>query len=461
MPLIRILVVDDEPDMLRACSNIINSINIEGTKIQVDIESSSKDAAVGASASSCDIVILDLKMEEMDGVEVMRRIKKEAPDMVVILMTGFPTLETAYEGTKMGAYDYITKPFTAEQLSIAVIRAIEYIRLREENRMLRQRVFNSYSEQIIAESKTMKDTLGLARRIAAADGNVLITGETGTGKSIMAKFIHEASQRSKRSFVQVDCGALSETLMESELFGHEKGAFTGATANRKGLIEYANDGTIFLDEICNLSFSTQSKLLGVLQERAVRPIGRNESIPVNVRVIAATNKHVEQEVKAGRFREDLYYRLKVLHLQVPPLREHSEDISFLVARFIEQFDKRNGKKIAGLTGRAEEVLKRYLWPGNIRQLMNVCEYACSITQNDYIDIGEIGAEILSSSINALPEPPESSFVTAREKALSDFESHYFRQLLESTGGNVTQAAKQSGLGRNTLYRYLKKYDIRS
>ena len=376
----RILVVDDEKIMQDSCHRVLSKEKYEVTAV------SSGEAGVKlAKESSFDLILLDLKMPGMDGLEALTFFKEQDPEVMVIMITGYPDVETAVKAMRLGVYDYISKPFTPPELRLVVERALEKRSLSLENEYFRQQLgVRNHSDQIIGQSKPMQKIYAMIRKIAPTDSTVLVIGESGTGKELIAKAIHAHSLRKDKEFVAVDCGALVETLLESELFGHVKGSFTGATQTKHGSLELANGGTFFFDEVANLSLNMQSKLLRVIQEREIKPVGSERKIPIDVRIIAATNQDLRTAIKEKTFREDLYYRLSVFPIHLPPLRERNEDIPQLVEHFVKKHNKRR-KKLAVTI--AEETMGRlmgYSWPGNIRELENTIERALILTDDGMI-----------------------------------------------------------------------------
>jgi len=367
----RILVVEDNPAVLEAYA-----ATLEGGRYEVVQAPSGKLAQEILRTSSLDVVITDLRMPEIGGLDVLRIAKSTDPEIIVILVTGFPTVETAVEAMKVGASDYLMKPFAIKQLLTVVEGALEKRRTKEAHAFLRSQLGRSFIlSGIVGRSQAMLKVCDDIRRAAAVDANVLILGESGAGKEVVAQAIHENSRRKGRPFVAINCGAIPRDLMEAELFGHERGAFTGAQFSKEGLLEVADGGTLFLDEVCELYFPLQAKLLRALEEGAVRRLGGREPTPVNVRFMASTNRDIEEELRKERFRQDLFFRLRVIEIDVPPLRERREDIPLLAAHFLESYGARYGREIDGMTREAVELLTGYEWPGNVRELKNVIERA--------------------------------------------------------------------------------------
>jgi DNA-binding NtrC family response regulator len=408
-----------------------------------------------------DLILLDIKLPGIDGIEVLENIRNKYEDLIVIIMTAHGDVETAVKAMKLGAYDYINKPFNLEEIVLVVNRALENIRLRKEVNKLRRIHQEAYGiNDIIGESEPMKRVFEIANKIAKSDTTtVLLTGESGTGKNLFAKFLHYNSSRANSPFVQVDCTSLPETLIESELFGHEKWAFTDAKTQKKGLFETADGGTIFLDEIGDMPISLQAKMLRVIENKSFRKLGGTKDIYVNVRVIASTNKDIEKYVKEGKFREDLYYRLNVFPINLPPLRDRKDDIIILSKYFIDMFNKEFKKNVKGLSSIAEEILLRYDWPGNVRELRNVIERAIILGGTDYIlaehlplDIMAIGSKRgsnLKMDVTNIRIPKEGI-------SLEKLEMELVRQAMEITKGNQTRAAKLLGITRDSLRYRLQK-----
>ncbi len=456
----KVLIVDDEPDMLEVCKDALRKLDL-----LISTESSVLQALERINRENWDLVLADLKMPEMDGMNFLRRVLEISPGTVVCMITGYPTVETAVEAIKLGAYDYVIKPFTPEQFRAVVKRALEQKQLREENFFLRRQVEQTYKfDDIIGKSPAMLEIFDLIQRVAPIDADILLTGESGTGKELVARSIHTRSKRKEGMFVPIDCGAIPENLLESELFGYEKGAFTGASASRMGLLELAHRGTFFLDEICELSISLQAKLLRALQERCFRRVGGREEIRVGVRVIAATNQDIATEVREKRFREDLYYRLNVVRIHIPPLVERKEDLELLLNNFIDRYSHEFAKPIKSIEGEAKKALLNYRWPGNVRELQNVIKRAVILTRNEEIKLNDILDEIVvqsgrgtgsGDSQTALP-----SFFGMRAQKMAKFEQDYLKELLTRFKGNVSQAAREARLPEGTFYRFLKKYNLK-
>ncbi|MBI2220331.1 MAG: sigma-54-dependent Fis family transcriptional regulator [Acidobacteria bacterium] len=449
----RILIVDDEVDMLATCDKILSRRGY-----LVETASTSEEAESRLAAHEFDLLIADLVMPGRNGLEVAQLARRRDPRLGVLIITAHATIETALRATREGAFDYIPKPFTMEQLEIAVERAIEFRRLRDENAVLKRQVTASPDfRHIIGSSPATQQLVDVIRKVADTDANIVITGESGTGKELVARALHAASRRGGRPFVPVDCAALPETLLESELFGAERGAYTGAVATRAGLLEHADGGTLFLDEISNLALPMQAKLLRVLQERSVRRLGGAREIPVDVRILSATNQDLEHLVRAGRFREDLYYRLNVVSISTPPLRDRAGDIQLLAQHFVKEFTTREGKDVRGLSAAAVMVLDRHAWPGNVRELRNVIERAVSLTESNQVMPSDLPSSLTDfRSGGAL----SGEFRSAKQQAIAEFETAYLQRLMEVSGGNVSRAAARAGLKRTVLHRLLARHGLR-
>ncbi len=440
----KILVVDDDRSILT-----VLSMRLESAGYEVITAINGDEAKKAVKENSVDLAIIDQKLENEDGIELMQEIHLIVPELPVIILTAYGTIDSAVEAIKKGAYTYITKPFDPKNLLMHIDKALESRRLTFELENLRQLLHQEYSfSNIVAKSEKMREILKLVSQIAPTDSTVFIHGESGTGKELIAKAIHLASHRSKAPFVAINCAALPETLLESELFGYEKGAFTGAIKSTKGIFSRAHKGTIFLDEIGDMSLSVQAKFLRVLQEKKFYPLGSEHPIEVDVRIIVATNKDLWKEVEQGNFRRDLFYRIHVIPIHLPPLRERREDIPLLVDHFIKKYSKKMSKKIKKIDPKALKKLMLYDWPGNIRELENVVEYAIVMTES----------EIIGEEHIILPEDVDSKVKTFKE-AKAEFEKNYLRTVLKITRGNVSQAAALAGKYRADFYKLLRKYNL--
>lgn len=451
-----ILIIDDEKNMRWALEKGLGQAGYRTV--------SAPDGPGGlesVASESPDIVLLDLKMPGMDGLDVLRLIKELRADLPVIIITAHGSVATAIEAMRAGAYDYVSKPFNLEEIQISIEKALEVRSLTEEVAKLRSEVEQKYSFQnIIGKSPKMQAVFDLIDRVAATSASVLIFGESGTGKELAAKAIHYLSPRRHRPYIQVNCSALPETLLESELFGHEKGAFTGAVARRLGRFELADKGTLFLDEIGELTPPVQVKLLRVLQEKSFERVGGGETIRADVRIITATNRDLNQAMAEGKFREDLFYRLNVVPITLPPLRERSEDIPLLAEHFLKkyEFSGRPGAKPKTLTAEAVRRLAEYRWPGNVRELENAIERAVIISRGDRITVDDLPRELQPYS----PQPLRRAAFKLPEGGvnLEEVERDLIRQALERTGGNQTQAARLLGITRHTLLYRIDKYGLK-
>jgi len=403
-----------------------------------------------------DLILMDIRMLKVSGLQALERIKAFNPAIPVTIMTAYSSVETAVEALKKGAYDYLTKPLDFDKLRLTIERAMEHTRLKEENRLLRESLGKHFDMQnIIGRSPAMISLLETVAHVAPSEATVMITGESGTGKELIAGVIHHNSPRKDGPFVKINCAAITETLLESELFGHEKGAFTGADRRKEGRFYQANQGSIFLDEVSEMPLTMQVKLLRVLQERELTRVGGEKVIPVDVRVIAATNKNLVDLKDRGLFREDLYYRLNVVSLEIPTLMERREDIPLLARHFLEIFAEKNKKEIKGFTPKAMDQLVRYDWPGNVRELMNAVERAVVLARTDYLDDQDF------SILQPLLQQPAQALSDFDhiDMPLEEVEKAAILRMLESVAGNKSEAARRLGITRKTLHKKLKKYGV--
>jgi DNA-binding NtrC family response regulator len=446
-----ILIVDDQEGMRRSLEIVLQK---EGYRV---ISAGDGDKALALLPEARpDVVITDLRMEPLSGIDVLHRIKELSPETEVIVMTAFGTIDSAVAAMKLGAFDYLTKPFKHEEIVLKVKRALEKRALLTEVRYLRGEVGSLYGvHSLVAESPAMKDIVAHVMQIASTMLTVLITGETGSGKSLLAKVIHYNSPRARGPFVAVNCASLPEPLLESELFGHEKGAFTGALQARKGLIEEAHQGTFFLDEIGTLSESLQSKLLGVFQDREVRRVGSNRLIPVDTRIIAATNRNLNLAVSRGEFRQDLFYRLNVTQIHLPPLRERREDIPVLVRHYLSQLSRREGKPYQ-LDDEAMHLLVHYDYSGNVRELENALERAAALASGCLITPKVLPESVRQGTALRLVSSVEEA---APARTLEEHERDLILQQIARHRGNLTQVARALGIGRTTLWRKMREYGV--
>lgn len=402
-----------------------------------------------------DLILMDIRMVKMGGIEALEKIKAFSPGAQVIIMTAYASVDTAVKALKKGAFDYLTKPLDIDELKILVDRALRHRQLEQENRYLKERLDERFDfDNIIGSGAAMRELFDMLAQVAPSDATVLITGESGTGKELIANALHMNSPRKQRPMIKVNCAALPESLLESELFGHTKGAFTGAEKNKKGCFQLAHGSSLFLDEIGEMAPATQAKILRALQEREIQPVGGTETIKVDTRIITATNKELEKEIQRGSFREDLYYRLNVVMLTVPALRERREDIPMLSDFFLKRYAEKNRKLIKGFTPPAMDLLMRYQWPGNVRELENLIERAVILTREDMI-----GPADLPTTITKVEDVDTSSHDLGIGRSLKDVEKEMILRTLEETGGNRTHAAKILGISRRTLQLKLKDYGV--
>ena len=450
----RILLIDDEPRMLSLLNTLLKTEGYVVTSIQ----DSSKVPDILRS-ETFDLMITDIRMTPINGLELLKIAKQVRQTMPVIILTAYGSVETAIEAMKLGTFDYVTKPFKMDELLITIQRALEYSRALSENQELKEELIGRYRfENIVAESPAMRNVCEMIRRVAPADTTVLISGESGTGKELVAKAIHLNSKRKDKRFVAVNCAALPEALLESEMFGHMKGAFTGASSNKDGLFETASGGTLFLDEIASMPLSIQGKLLRVLQEKEIRRVGGNENITVDVRVIAATNTSLEVMIQQGTFREDLYYRLSVIPIDVKPLRERQEDILPLVYHVLRS-ELGSSRELPKIIPEVKELFERYPWPGNVRELQNAVKHALTFAQNNTLTPDVLPPRILNQAKpDERPAPAAGSEADYRNKSLKAFlrdrEKEYLEQVLTITRGDKEKAAKALKISLATLYRKL-------
>jgi DNA-binding NtrC family response regulator len=441
----KIMVVDDEADVRTLLTTVLKRANYDVVELP--------DAAAlkaSFSGSQPDVILLDLKLPDADGLELLPAIKKQWPTVEVVVLTGFATIDAAVMATKLGAYDFQKKPFEPKHLLLSIERALEYKAQKEEASSLRQALSTlSGGNSPIFQSAAMKAAVRTVERVAASDISILITGESGTGKEVIADLLHALSPRNKGPFIKINCAALPRELIESELFGSVKGAYTGSQADREGLFRQAETGTLLLDELSEMPVDTQSKLLRVLQEKEVRPVGGRTSYKSNCRIIAATNRPVEQAIKEGKLREDLYYRISAISIALPPLRERPEDIMPLANSFLKRFAAQADRVITGFSPDATERLRRFDWPGNVRQLQNEIQRAVLMSEGTIVELGDLSV-ISASAINQTES--DLSLMEAMER-------NTILQMLKETNGNKLETAKRLGIGRQTLYNKIKAYAI--
>ena len=457
----RILVIDDEKAIRQGCK-----ISLGEMGHHVEAVETGRQGLDILLSGEWDLALLDMRLPDLDGMEILRRAMSFRPEGHIIVMTGYSTVQNAVEALKLGAFDYLTKPFTDDELALTVDKALEKMLLVEENQYLRQEILNRYSfSNIVGESEPMLNVFEQIEKVAPTDSTVLIVGESGTGKELVAGAIHAHSQRAARQFVAVDCSTLSPGLLESELFGHVKGAFTGAAADKRGIFEVAQAGTLFLDDIVNLKLETQAKLLRVLEAGEFKPVGGSLFKKTNVRIIAATNKDLKVEVKEGRFREDLYYRFSVFPIHLPPLRQRKQDIPRLAYHFLRMLCRKTGKKIEGLSDEALELLVNHSWPGNVRQLKNVIERLVIMADGDSLDLTAMAPHLNPrSSISGNPVPESLAELnlikkTILEQYFQPIQKTFLIQAMENSQGNISRAAKRTGMQRSNFSSLLKKHGI--
>jgi two-component system response regulator AtoC len=451
----RVLIVDDEENFRH-----ILSVILKKEKYDVETASNGEDALQRISGAPFDQVLCDIRMPGMDGLDFLKEVQKMKADANVIMMSAYGTLDTAIEAMKLGAYDYISKPFKPDEIILTLRKAEERERLRKENELLRREVKREYSfENIVSKNEQMQKIFEVIQKVAQYRSTVLIMGESGTGKEVVARALHYHSDRSQFPFIPVNCGAIPENLLESELFGHMKGAFTDAIRTKKGLFEEADGGTLFLDEIGELPQQLQVKLLRVLQDGEIRRVGESKAIQIDVRIVAATVKDLAKEVNEGRFRDDLFYRLNVLPVHIPPLRERREDIPLLVTHFIKKHNHSLGKSVVGVEPRALEVLMNYPWHGNVRELENVIERAIVLADGETVEVGNLPTELHNSQekVSLAPFNEEEYSIKKASKAM---ETTLIRRALKKTKGNHTHAARLLEISHRALLYKIKEYGIK-
>jgi DNA-binding NtrC family response regulator len=455
----RVLVVDDDKVVLKAVSEILKRANCDVVAIEDSVE-----GLAAAVEPGFDVAMLDIKMPNVTGMDILKEVKARRPEVEVVMMTAFATVETAVAAVKAGAYDYLTKPFeNIDDVVITVTKAFERKALLDRNRQLEGMLeVRDRFEGLIGQGPKMQAVFRLIEGVAYSSATVLVMGESGTGKELAARALHYKSPRRDKPFVAVNCSALTETLLESELFGHVRGAFTGAVVNKKGLFEAADGGTLFLDEIGDIPPSTQVRLLRALQESEIKRVGSNDTIKVDARVIAATNKDLSKAMAEGTFREDLYYRLNVIAIHLPPLRERPEDIPLLVHHFLSKYGTKTGKQLTRVEPAAMEALTTHRWSGNVRELENVVERAVVLAQGTTLAASDLppgfgdaraGAEVGTATLSHLP------YAQAKKLALRAFERRYLASVLARSGGNISMAARAAGVDRSNFRRLLKQYDV--
>jgi two-component system response regulator AtoC len=441
---VKILVVDDEAIIRDSLHDWLGDAGY-----QVSTAEDGSQALQIIQEEKPSVAFVDLVMPGMDGLELLRRAKEISPNLEVVIITAYGSIPTAINAIREGAYDYIEKPFCPERAELLIEKLLEHQRLLEENIALQHKLEERYRfENIIAKSPRMQQVIEVIKVVAKSNATVLVTGETGTGKELVARAVHLQSHRRDKPFVAVSCAALPESLLESELFGHEKGSFTGAYSQKKGKFEVANRGTLFLDEIGEMSANIQVHLLRVLEEKEFNRVGGNEPIKVDVRLISATNRDMKQAVDRGEFREDLYYRLNVVNIELPPLRERTEDIPLLAQHFLKRFVLENQKELTGFSAEATDFLLKHDWPGNVRELENAIERAVILAQNPIVEVADLSQQNLVTVGSNLSE-----------KRLKQVEKEHIQNVLSETGGNYTEAARILGISRMTLYNKAKAYGL--
>ena len=450
-----VLVLDDEPGMLENVERMLTSEGYGCITLAEPLRF--RDVA---ARERPDVILTDLRMPGADGMTILAAALADDPSRPVIIVTAYGSVASAVSAVREGAFDYLTKPFSADQLLVAVDRAVHVRRLTVENRALREEAGRASRDAgILGTSVAMAGVLEQARRVAPTDASVLITGESGTGKELLARFIHLNSERRDAPLVAVDCAALPEGLMESELFGHEKGAFTGAVQRHAGLLERALGGTVFFDEIGEMTAALQAKLLRALEERQVRRVGDTRMIPLDIRVIAATNRDLDHEVSRGAFREDLYYRLNVVHFVVPPLRARSGDLALLLTAMLAEFAARTDKRAPQVTPEAMALLARHRWPGNVRELRNLAQRLVALDDDGRVTVADLPPALRGEPSGGGDAPVDDAwrpvpYDAAQDAALREFRSEYVRRMMEAHGGNVTRAAERAGVSRRTFHRWI-------
>jgi two-component system response regulator HydG len=451
----RVLVVDDDADMRALVEAALREVGFEAR-----LSASGEEAlAILAGSDDFDVVIADLQMPGMNGLELCERIVSGRPEIPVVLLTAHGTLDAAVGAIRAGAWDFITKPIAVETFPIAIERAARHGELVGEVKRLRESQAVQPVAGIVGSSPAMRQVLDLVARVATTDSTVLVTGESGTGKELIARALHARSRRASGPFVATNCAALPETLLESELFGHARGAFTDAKAARAGLFLQASGGTLFLDEIAETTPALQAKLLRVLQERTVRPVGADHEVPFDVRIVAATNRHLETAVEEGRFRQDLFYRIHVVHIELPPLRARGNDVLALAQHALERHARATGKPVKGLSAAAAQRLLDYDWPGNVRELQNAIEQAVALTRHEELTVDDLPEKVRAHRPHRPLELGDVGEDPTHMPPMEEVERHYVLRVLEAVQGNKAMAARILGFDRKTLYRKLVRYGV--
>jgi len=456
---VRVLIVDDDEGHAQAVADSLARINCECT-----VAGSGERGAQLIHSESWDVVVTDLRMGEVDGLEILRLTKEELPDAEVIVLTGHGSIASAVTAMQHGAYTYLTKPLDIGELRSAVEKASARLRLIRRNAELRQSLDERFGfEGVVGNSPQMHNIINILKSVAPTDSTVLIHGENGTGKELVARALHQNSPRKNKPFVPLNISALPDSILESELFGHEAGAFTGAMGRRIGKFEHANGGTLFLDEVGEMPMDTQVKLLRVLEERKITRLGANDELPINVRLVAATNADLQKLVQDGKFREDLYYRINVVSINLPPLRERAGDIPLLMEHFLRDLTKRTGRDAQGFSRAARKAILAYQWPGNIRQLRNTIERMLVLDNDGVLDIDGLPPEIAALVKDQLPDTEDempSGADSLIGKPMTDVEKYYIQRALDLTDGNREEASRMLEIGERTLYRKIKEYELR-
>ncbi len=452
---IRVLIVDNDQSHAETVAESLERVGYE-----CDVATSGTQGAELIERETFDLVITDLKMADIDGLEILARAKKVLPDCEVIVVTGYGTIPSAVAAMQQGAFNYLQKPLDLGHLRVIAEKAAAAVRLRRTNVELHRRLDEKFGfEGVVGSSPQMNAVIDRLKRIAPTDASVLIQGETGTGKELVAQAIHQNSPRKNKPFVALNCAALSENILESELFGHVRGAFTDASADRVGKFEYAHGGTLFLDEVGDMPLATQIKLLRVLESGEITRVGSNDQVRVNVRILSATNRNLEDSIAAGTFRSDLYHRLKVVTISLPRLVERSQDIPLLIEHFTRQFAKRHHKTIKSMSTAARLKLMAFDWPGNVRQLRNTIESMVVVDFDGVLDVDDLPAELAGQTAAAPAEQSDGTFAGLVGKPLVDIERLFIGETLKLTGGNREHAAAMLGIGERTLYRKIKEYGL--
>ena len=452
----KILIIDDEKSVLDMLNVVFKK---EGYRVKKSL--SAQKALELIDEEDFDLILSDIRLPQISGMELLRKVKEKKPGIPVIMITAYGTIKQAVEAFKAGAIDYVVKPFDVEELKIIVSQGLEKIKLKEENILLKKELKEKYSfKNMVGKSKKMKEIYSLIEKLAATDSTVLITGESGTGKEMAARAVHLLSQRWDNRFVSINCGALPENLLESELFGHVKGAFTGAVVNKKGMFEVAEKGVLFLDEVGEMSPWTQVKLLGAIQDRKVRRVGGTEEIPVDVRIIAATNQNLKKKIEEEKFREDLFYRLNVISFEMPPLREKKEDLPLLVSHFLKKYCKKMGKKMKRIVPEVMNIFESYPWPGNVRELENLIERIVAIE-----DRGTITEDSLPEELLKPHKKPETNLLFQQgfnlNSHLDEIARDYIKEARQAANGNLKETASLLDVSYRTLRYLIDKYGLKS